>query len=114
MVRHLVAYVSCCLIAALICAIVGGFSACISSLCASAIYILPSGCMMLVSWLLSRHCPAAGPIVFQIGLFARGFIVIGLMLALALTYNGLNWPAFIFTLFMVASAPVAGQFLLKQ
>ena len=52
--------------------------------------------------------------MFQIGLFARGFIVIGLMLALALTYNGLNWPAFIFTLFMVASAPVAGQFLLKQ
>ena len=114
MYRHPVAFIVCGAVAAIICALVGGKEACISSLCASLIYILPSGCIIAVSRFILRQNPEAGSVLFQIGLLARSFVVIGLMLAVALTYDGLCWPAFIFTLFLVASAPMAGQFFIKQ
>lgn len=61
-----------------------------------------------------RTSPIVGAQIFQIGLFARTFLTTILMVVVALVYKELNWPAFLLSLFIVVSAPMAGQLLLKR
>ena len=111
LVQELVIYGVSSGITSIVCLLIGGLNAFLSSLIASAIYILPSSALLLISKRLMRTSPLVGAQIFQIGLFARTTI---LMVVVALVYKELNWPAFLLSLFIVVSAPMAGQLLLKR
>lgn len=114
LVQELVIYGVSSGITSIVCLLIGGLNAFLSSLIASAIYILPSSALLLISKRLMRTSPLAGAQIFQIGLFARTFLTTILMVVVALVYKELNWPAFLLSLFIVVSAPMAGQLLLKR
>lgn len=114
LVQELVIYGVSSGITSIVCLLIGGLNAFLSSLIASAIYILPSSALLLISKRLMRTSPIVGAHIFQIGLFARTFLTTILMVVVALVYKELNWPAFLLSLFIVVSAPMAGQLLLKR
>lgn len=114
LVQELVIYGVSSGITSIVCLLIGGLNAFLSSLIASAIYILPSSALLLISKRLMRTSPLVGVQIFQIGLFARTFLTTILMVVVALVYKELNWPAFLLSLFIVVSAPMAGQLLLKR
>ena len=114
LVQELVIYGVSSGITSIVCLLIGGLNAFLSSLIASAIYILPSSALLLISNRLMRTSPIVGAQIFQIGLFARTFLTTILMVVVALVYKELNWLAFLLSLFIVVSAPMAGQLLLKR
>ncbi len=112
--RELAAYGICGGIAILVCLAAGGIRGFVSSFLAFAIYALPSAAILLVSRRMASSNPMAGALVLQIGLFVRLFLATGLIVVVALAYKELNWPAFLLTLFIVASSPMASQLLFKK
>ena len=114
LVQELVIYGVSSGITSIVCLLIGGLNAFLSSLIASAIYILPSSALLLISKRLMRTSPLVGAQIFQIGLFARTFLTTILMVVVALVYKELHRPAFLLSLFIVVSAPMAGQLLLKR
>lgn len=110
----LAAYVLCGGALAALCFLCAGTAGLVSSLLALGAYALPSVLLVLAVWRLSRSHPHAGALLLQVGLLFRTMAAIGLMLVAVLLYEDLNWAAFLVSLFAAASAPVAGQVLLKR
>lgn len=110
----LLSYVSCGAVLAVVGGVAAGWNGFISSLLASGSYIFPSALLMAVVAAVTPRQPHIGAVLLQIGIFVRTLTAIGLMCLAAWSYQNLCWPVFLISLFIVASAPMAGQLLLKK
>ena len=112
--ESLAAFVLCGGVTALLCLLLAGTRGLVSSLLALAAYALPSALLIVGVMQVTRRHPQAGALLLQVGLVFRTMAAIGLMLLVVLYYKNLHWAAFGFTLFVAASAPMAGQLFLKR
>jgi len=110
----LFAYVLCSAVAALLCSAAFGLKGLVSSLLASSVYVVPSVLLIALVKLVTGGSPWGGAILLKVGLLIRVVFATALICVVAMFFKSLCWPAFLFSLFTVANAPVAGQLLKKQ
>ena len=108
--ESLAGFVLCGAAMALLCLLFAGQRGLISSVLALATYALPSALLIVSVAQVTRRHPQAGVLLLQVGLIFRTMTAMGLMLLAVLYYKDLHWAAFGITLFVAASAPMAGLF----
>lgn len=112
--ESLAGFVLCGAAMALLCLLFAGQRGLISSVLALATYALPSALLIVSVAQVTRRHPQAGVLLLQVGLIFRTMTAMGLMLLAVLYYKDLHWAAFGITLFVAASAPMAGQLFFKR